>query len=281
MRKTVYTAALERAALILGGDARLREYLGVDANWLDKWLQGVSMPPPNVFLKVVDVVSQESLNRMTDARVKPAGDTQASRYGQAQALAGSRAAKVRLLRKSIQQSVVPTHDAPTVSEFLDRKFDIQEAGLVLQIALDSAIAATSAQFGTMQLLEPDGLHLVVQHGFSRPFVDFFAFVDGKQTTCAVAMEKRARVVVEDVEVHAIFKGTPSGAAMLAANARAVQSTPLISASGDVLGVFSTHYDHRQIPSERDLAVIDHIGDRATYWLDKTLDALMQDAGAPA
>jgi hypothetical protein len=65
--------------------------------------------------------------------------------------------------------------------------------------------------------------------------------------------------------------------MLAANARAVQSTPLISASGDVLGVFSTHYDHRQAPGERDLAVIDHIADRTTYWLDKMLDALSVQA----
>ena len=273
MKKTVYTVALERAALILGGRERLREYLDVPPHYLDRWLGRAATPPPDVFLKVVDVVSQESLNRMIDARQRPAGATQAGRYAQVQARVGSRAARVQRLRKSIQQGGELAHDAFTVSEFMHREFDVQEAGLVLQIALDSTIAATGARFGSMQLLEPDGLHLVVQHGFPQSLLDFFAHVTGEATTCAVAIEKRSRVVVEDVEAHPIFKGKPSGKALLEAHVRAVQSTPLISAAGDVLGVFSTHYDHPCAPSEDDLAIIDHIGDRTTYWLDKALDAL--------
>jgi hypothetical protein len=272
VKKTVYTVALERAALILGGVGRLGEYLGVRSNHLKRWLTGVAAPPPDIFLKVVDVVSQESLNRMIDARQQSLGSSQVARYAGVRAMAGSRTGRIRLLRKTIQGNPLPQHDALSVSEFLDRTFDINEAGLVLQIALDSAVAATGAQFGSMQLLESDGLHLIAQHGFPKSFVDFFARVEG-ETTCAVAMAQRNRVVVEDVETHPIYKGKSSGKAMLAANARAVQSTPLISASGEVLGVFSTHYDRPHAPSEDDLAVIDHIGDRTTYWLDKTLDAL--------
>jgi hypothetical protein len=64
--------------------------------------------------------------------------------------------------------------------------------------------------------------------------------------------------------------------MLQANARAVQSTPLIGRSGDVLGVFSTHYDRPCRPDEHDLDVIDHIGGRTAYWLDRTLHALTSD-----
>jgi hypothetical protein len=259
MTKTVYTVALERAALILGGVDHLREFLGVRPYRLERWLTGASTPPADIFLKVVDVVSQESLNRLVDAHEKSGADSQAARYGHVQARAGSRAAlhsSVQLLRKTIQQGRVP-----------------REAGLVLQVALDSTIAATGAQFGSMQLLESDGLHLVVQHGFSKSFLDFFACVKAEETTWALAMETRTRVVVGDVEAHPIYKGKPSGKAMLEANARAVQSTPLISASGDVLGVFSTHYDHPCTPDEDDLAVIDHIGDRTSYWLDKTLTAL--------
>lgn len=111
-----------------------------------------------------------------------------------------------------------------------------------------------------------------RHGFSKSFLDFFACVN-EETTCALAMQTRSRVVVGDVQAHPIFKGKRSGKAMLEANARAVQSTPLISASGEVLGVFSTHCDRPRTPDEHDLAVIDHIGDRTAYWLDKALDAL--------
>lgn len=270
---TVYAAALARAALILGGIDRLGEYLEVPRNYLDRWLSGTSMPPPNIFLKVVDVVSQDSLNRLIDDREKSAADSQAGRYAGARAMAGSRVAGVQRLRRSIQQGHMPAHGASSVPEFMKREFGVHEAGLVLQVALDSAIAATGAQFGSMQLLEPDGLHLVVQHGFSKSFLDFFARVEGAETTCAVALEKRTRVVVEDVEAHPIYKGKLSGKAMLEANARAVQSTPLISASGEALGVFSTHYDRPRTPDEHDLAMIDHIGDRTAYWLDKALDAL--------
>jgi hypothetical protein len=272
VKKTVYAAALARAALILGGIERLGEYLEVPRNYLDRWLTGTSMPPPNIFLKVVDVVSQDSLNRLMDGREKSAADSQAGRYARARAMAGSRVAGVQRLRRSIQQGHMPAHGASSVPEFMKREFDVHEAGLVLQVALDSAIAATGAQFGSMQLAEPDGLHLIVQHGFSKSFLDFFACVN-EETTCALAMETRSRVVVDDVQAHPIFKGKRSGKAMLEANARAVQSTPLVSASGEVLGVFSTHYDRPRTPDERDLAVIDHIGDRTAYWLDKALDAL--------
>lgn len=272
MNKTVYTAALERAALILGGIDRLGEYLAVRPNYLDRWLMGTSMPPPNIFLKVVDVVSQESLDRLAAYREKSTADSQAARYARARAMAGSRAAGVQRLRESIQHIRIPPPRTPSVSEFMGREFDVHEAGAVLQVALESAIAATGAQFGSMQLAEPDGLHLVAQHGFPKSFLDFFARVN-EETTCALAMQTRSRVVVDDVQTHPIFEGKRSGKAMLEANARAVQSTPLISASGEVLGVFSTHYDRPRTPDEHDLAVIDHIGDRTAYWLDKALDAL--------
>ena len=53
-----------------------------------------------------------------------------------------------------------------------------------------------------------------------------------------------------------FQGTPALAAMMAAEARAVQSTPLLSRSGHVLGIFSTHYRIPRRPSERDLRLLD-------------------------
>jgi hypothetical protein len=43
-----------------------------------------------------------------------------------------------------------------------------------------------------------------------------------------------------------------------------------------IGVLSTHYDRPCRPDERDLDVIDHIGGRTAYWLDRTLHALASD-----
>ena len=52
--------------------------------------------------------------------------------------------------------------------------------------------------------------------------------------------------------------------------RAVQSTPLISVTGNVLGMLSTHYDRPGEPDALDLEAIDLIAARAAYWLDQAI-----------
>jgi hypothetical protein len=279
MRPSVYTNALERAVRILGGKDRLRDFLKVPAAHLNMWLSGTAKPPTEIFLKVVDVVSQESLNRLSESYRKAELGLLAAQNAYEGAMASSKDAllsSARLLRESIQLGGVPKHEAHSVSEFMNRSFDVSEGGLVLQVALESAVAVTDARFGSMQLVEADGLRMVVQHGFSRPFLDFFACMRGEETSCAVAMRERRRLIVEDVASHPIYNGTAAGAALLKANIEALQSTPLIGPSGDVLGVFSTHYDRPRRPDQRDLEVIGRIGGRTAYWLDRTLHALASE-----
>jgi hypothetical protein len=276
VRPSVYTRVLKRAARILGGEDQLKAFLKVPATHLNIWLSGAVRPPTEIFLKVVDLVSQESLNRLSASYRKSELGLQATVTAYEGAMAGSKdalLASARLLRESIQRSGVPKHEAHSVSEFMDRSFAVSEGGLVLQVALESAIAVTDAQFGSVHLVETDGLHMVAQHGFSKSFLDFFACVRGEETLFAVATRERSRVIVEDVASHPIYAGTPAGAAMLEANIKALQSTPLISRSGDLLGMFSTHFDRPCRPDPRDLEVIDHIGARTAYWLDRTLHAL--------
>jgi hypothetical protein len=57
MYLTVHAKALNRAAQILGGRDRLREYLRVPASHLALWLAGTEKQPLDVFLKVVDLIS--------------------------------------------------------------------------------------------------------------------------------------------------------------------------------------------------------------------------------
>src|SRR4029077_10205458 len=53
----VYVSALLRAADILGGKDKLRAKLHVPMFSLEEWLVGRSQPPPDVFLKTVDILS--------------------------------------------------------------------------------------------------------------------------------------------------------------------------------------------------------------------------------
>src|SRR5689334_18747130 len=52
-------------------------------------------------------------------------------------------------------------------------------------ALDAAISVLSADWANIQRVHPGGRGLVLeaQRGFRTPFLDFFAFVDGRRTAC--------------------------------------------------------------------------------------------------
>ena len=71
----------------------------------------------------------------------------------------------------------------------------------------------------------------------------------------------------DVQSDPIFVGTDSAEIMEQARARACQSTPLLGASGEILGMLSTHYERPRRPTEQELEVLDHIAKRTAFWLD--------------
>ncbi len=127
-----------------------------------------------------------------------------------------------------------------ISDRLQR--DISLPALLMQ-ALQSAEDISESDFGNLQLLDGQSgsLKIVVQHGFQQEFLNFFNHVHAGQFGCGVAMQRRARVIVEDVASHPIFRGTEACAAMLQAEARAFQSTPIVRRDGSVIGMISTHY----------------------------------------
>lgn len=54
-----YRLALARAADLLGGAAALSRRLQVPIEDLRRWLHGMSRPPRGIFLRVVDLVTEE------------------------------------------------------------------------------------------------------------------------------------------------------------------------------------------------------------------------------
>lgn len=81
------------------------------------------------------------------------------------------------------------------------------------------------------------------------------------------MSSGRRVVVEDVQRSPIFRDTPALPVMLDASALAVQSTPLLSANGRVLGILSTHYREPRRFDPRGLGPIDEIAARTARLLE--------------
>ncbi|MDP8980078.1 MAG: PAS domain S-box protein [Acidobacteriota bacterium] len=135
--------------------------------------------------------------------------------------------------------------------------------------LDAGIEITDADMGNIQLLDDGGqLRIVAHRGFNQVFLEFFDEVHDGLAACGSALQKRERVIVEDVASSPVFAGSPARDAMLAAEARAVQSTPLVSRSGKVLGMFSTHYRRSRRPTERELQLLDLLGRQAADLIER-------------
>ncbi|HLG99172.1 MAG TPA: PAS domain S-box protein [Bryobacteraceae bacterium] len=134
--------------------------------------------------------------------------------------------------------------------------------------VDAGIEITGADMGNIQLLEEGVLKIVSQRGLDQPFLDFFNEVHEGEAACGTALGSGQRVVVEDVTQSPVFAGSPALEVMLAAGARAVQTTPLVSRSGQVLGMFSTHYRIPRMPSERELRLLDVLARQAADLIER-------------
>ena len=148
---------------------------------------------------------------------------------------------------------------------------IQSGGIpeLLGEILDAGIGITAADMGNIQLLDDAGkLRIVAHRGFNAPFLELFDQVPDGMPACGSALQKGERVIVEDVARSPIFAGTRALDAMLAAEARAVQSTPLVSRAGKVLGMFSTHYRQPRRPSERELRLLDLLARQAADLIER-------------
>lgn len=140
----------------------------------------------------------------------------------------------------------------------------------LNAALDAAIAMSRADKGNVQLRlsELGALTIAAQRGFASDFLNFFAYVSDDASACSLAMRSGERVIVEDVAASEIFAGQPSRDVLLAAGARAVISTPLMSSGGALLGVISTHFSEPHRPAERALRFIDLLAKQITDYLER-------------
>jgi PAS domain S-box-containing protein len=128
--------------------------------------------------------------------------------------------------------------------------------------LDSTIAILHADFGSIQMFYPERgtngeLRLLSHRGFHAEAAKRWEWVrPATRTTCGEALRTGRRVVVPDVRNCAFMLGSSDLDELLGAGILAVQTTPLVSRSGALLGMISTHWRRRYELSERELRVLD-------------------------
>jgi PAS domain S-box-containing protein len=139
----------------------------------------------------------------------------------------------------------------------------------LEDVLEGAVRTSRADFGNIQLFNPQitALEIIAQRGFQQDFLDYFRTVRVDEgSACARAMQSGERIIVEDVELDPSYE--PHRCIAAAAGYRAVQSTPLKSRSGSVLGMLSTHCRQPHCPSERDQRFLDLYARHAADFIER-------------
>jgi PAS domain S-box-containing protein len=179
------------------------------------------------------------------------------------------------LKKKLEAEV---EDLKTLSTLSAKFIEGEDFDSLLREMLEAAITLTGADKGNIQLLDPSTgkLKIFAQQGLNLPFLKFFEYVDpGESAACGAAMERLERVVVEDVTLSPIFRGSEALDVLQREGVRAVQSTPLVSRTGQLLGMISTHFVKVHALSERELQLIDILARQAADILERkrTEDAL--------
>ncbi|QWV93276.1 PAS domain S-box protein [Geomonas oryzisoli] len=162
-------------------------------------------------------------------------------------------------RKEVERQLAGELDTMTRLQKLSTLF-VHDGNLqsVLEEVVDAAIAITGADFGNIQLMDPatGDLVIVAQRGFPQWWIDYWQQTAQGKGTCGASAAIGQRIVVEDVEQSDIFVGTDALEIQRRAGVRAVQSTPLLSRSGELVGMFSTHYRNACRPDEATLRRLD-------------------------
>jgi PAS domain S-box-containing protein len=160
---------------------------------------------------------------------------------------------------------------------------IQEGNVdvLYEQVLDAAVELMSADFGSFQLYAPEQneLRLFAHRGFHPVSAAFWEFVSvGSTSTCGLAMSSGARTVVADVEAAECDIGTSDLTAYRKSGIRAVQSTPLMSRSGQLLGMISTHWRRPHQPPETAYRPLDVLARQAADLIERArIDAALRDS----
>ena len=150
-----------------------------------------------------------------------------------------------------------------------------DAALLYERILDAAVTIMRSDYASVQMLYPDRgaggeLRLLGSRGFSPEATAFWEWVPADAaSTCGLALKIGRRVVVPDVENCPEMAGSEDLATYLQTGIRAVQSTPLMSRSGVLVGMISTHWNTPHEPTERELRLFDILARQATHLIEQT------------
>lgn len=172
------------------------------------------------------------------------------------------------LRESEQNLSANLAGMTKLQELSTRLVQAGDLNTLLKEILAASADFTGTDKGNIQILNPDTncLEIVVHQGLSRTFIDHFAY-DAGIGKCCLAKEQMKRVIIEDLTLVPELEGTTDLDIHLKEGIRAVQSTPLISRDGSLLGMLNNHFINPYHPEEGELSYLDLLARMASDFIE--------------
>lgn len=168
----------------------------------------------------------------------------------------------------LAQELADTKELQQISALLigEESIDVLYAKLVA-----AAVRLLHADMGSIQKVDAEtgDLRLLAWQGFHPDSAEFWRVVrDNPGTTCGVVAKGGGRIIVPDVEKADFITGTADLEHFRLSGIKAVQSTPLISRRGKIVGVLSTHWREVTIPSENSLRLLEVLARQAADLIER-------------
>jgi signal transduction histidine kinase/ActR/RegA family two-component response regulator len=178
---------------------------------------------------------------------------------------------LRESRAALESELADSKLLQSVSAEMVQQGDLEA---LFEKIMDAAVAIMRSDFASLQMLYPERgvggeLRLLAFRGFNADAARFWTWVRAdSETTCGMALRTRKRILAPDVEKCDYSESAKDLAMFLHTGIRACQTTPLLSRSGTLVGMISTHWAQPHEPTERDLRLLDILARQAADLIER-------------
>lgn len=178
-----------------------------------------------------------------------------------QALERSAKMQVALVKERTDFALLRAISAALISE--------NDIDTLYEQILDGATSIMRSDRASLQILKEEKLRLLGWRGFDADSIRFWREVRADSASaCGRALSVKERMVIEDTEECGPLAGTPDLGEFRRAGIRAVQSTPLISRTGELVGILSTHWHAPHVPATGELRLFDVLARMAADLIER-------------
>ena len=178
--------------------------------------------------------------------------------------------ELRKTQRQLASELAATQQLQKISTEL---IPASEVEVLNEKILGAAVTIMRSDFASMQMFYPERgeLRLLAYRGFNPTAAAFWEWVrPGSGSTCGVALATGKRSIVPDIELSDFMAGSEDLETYRQTGIRAVQSTPLVSRDGHLLGMISTHWHNPHQPTEHDFRLLDVLARQAADLIERKL-----------